>query len=74
MSVLFFAGVGTAYYQEQKGNPLVSNLGVMTGATDGQPGGNMEGKETRFGITNSALFASSAFSRIVFANPAFMAA
>jgi K+-transporting ATPase ATPase A chain len=36
----------------------VAKLGVMTPASADQPGGNMEGKEVRFGITNSALFAT----------------
>ncbi len=58
MSVLFFAGVGVCYWSEARGNPNVSKLGVMTAATETQSGGNMEGKETRFGIANSALFAT----------------
>src|SRR5438445_2679910 len=58
MSVMFFIGVGVAYWQEQKGNPTVAGLGVMTQANAAQPGGNMEGKEVRFGIANSALFAT----------------
>src|SRR5262249_41718803 len=58
MSVLFLAGVGTAYWAEAKGNPNIEKLGVMTAATTGQPGGNMEDKEVRFGIANSTLFAT----------------
>jgi K+-transporting ATPase ATPase A chain len=58
MSVLFFAGVFVAYHSEQSGNPIVSALGVESHATASQPGGNMEGKEVRFGIANSALFAT----------------
>ena len=58
MSALFFVGVGVAYFNEQKGNPIVAGLGVMTHDTGAQPGGNMEGKEMRFGIANSALFAT----------------
>jgi K+-transporting ATPase ATPase A chain len=57
MGVLFLAGVFFCYRAEAAGNPNIANLGVMTAATAEQPGGNMEGKETRFGITNSALFA-----------------
>jgi K+-transporting ATPase ATPase A chain len=57
MSLLFFAGVFVAYPAEQAGNPLIANLGVQTSATHDQPGGNMEGKENRFGIASSALFA-----------------
>jgi len=44
---------------EQSGNPLYDRLGVDTTASDTQPGGNMEGKEARFGIVNSALWASA---------------
>jgi K+-transporting ATPase ATPase A chain len=55
MSVLFFAGVMTAYWAEAKGNPL---LRVDQSTTADQPGGNMEGKEVRFGLAQSALFAT----------------
>jgi K+-transporting ATPase ATPase A chain len=57
-SVMFVAGVFVAYAFEQGGNPILSKLGLQTEATAGQPGGNMEGKEVRFGIANSALFAT----------------
>src|SRR5262245_23992876 len=57
-SVMFLAGVFVAYPFEQAGNPLLAKLGIETAATAGQPGGNMEGKEVRFGIANSALFAT----------------
>jgi K+-transporting ATPase ATPase A chain len=57
-SVMFLAGVFVCYYFEQAGNPMVAKLGVQTTAGGGQSGGNMEGKETRFGIVNSALFAT----------------
>ena len=56
MAVLFFAGVTTAYWAESRGNPLLT--GVDQHASALQPGGNMEGKEVRFGIANSALFAT----------------
>jgi K+-transporting ATPase ATPase A chain len=56
MSILFFAGVITAYWAEAKGNPLLH--GVDQHASIAQAGGNMEGKEVRFGIANSALFAT----------------
>jgi len=56
MSVLFFAGVIVAYWAEAKGNPLLK--GVDQSITATQPGGNMEGKEVRFGLANSALFAT----------------
>jgi len=58
MAVMFLVGVFVAYGAEQSGNPIVSKLGVERAATDGQAGGNMEGKETRFGIGTSALFAT----------------
>lgn len=58
MSFLFLAGVFFSYKSEATGNPQVAAQGVMTLASDTQAGGNMEGKETRFGIANSALFAT----------------
>ncbi len=58
MSAMFFIGVCVCYTAEQKGNPNVASLGVLTQDTGTQTGGNMEGKETRFGIANSALFAT----------------
>jgi K+-transporting ATPase ATPase A chain len=56
MAVLFFAGVLVAYYAEAQPNPLLH--AVNQHVTTTQPGGNMEGKEVRFGIANSALFAT----------------
>jgi K+-transporting ATPase ATPase A chain len=56
MAVLFFVGVITAYWAEAKGNPLLH--GVDQRVSTLQSGGNMEGKEVRFGIANSALFAT----------------
>ncbi|HLW89314.1 MAG TPA: potassium-transporting ATPase subunit KdpA [Terriglobales bacterium] len=56
MAVLFFCGVTTAYWAEAKGNPLLAGVDQRVSAT--QPGGNMEGKEVRFGIAGSALFAT----------------
>jgi K+-transporting ATPase ATPase A chain len=58
MSLLFFCGVITAYHYEQAGTPLLAKNGIEVAASGEQPGGNMEGKETRFGIVNSALFAT----------------
>jgi K+-transporting ATPase ATPase A chain len=58
MSIMFLAGVFIIYPQEQGGNPLLAKLGIETAATDAQAGGNMEGKEVRFGIAASALFAT----------------
>jgi K+-transporting ATPase ATPase A chain len=56
MAVLFFAGVTAAYWAESHGNPLLAGVDQRASLT--QPGGNMEGKEVRFGIANSALFAT----------------
>jgi K+-transporting ATPase ATPase A chain len=56
MAILFFAGVTVAYWAETKGNPLLANVDQQTSAL--QPGGNMEGKEVRYGIANSALWAT----------------
>ncbi len=57
MALLFLVGVSIAYWAEAQGNPLYP-AAVAQNATALQPGGNMEGKETRFGIANSALFAT----------------
>ena len=57
MSIVFFAGVFVVYPFEQAGNPNLTKLGVESAASNTQPGGNMEGKEVRFGIPGSALFA-----------------
>jgi K+-transporting ATPase ATPase A chain len=57
MAFLFFAGVFVCYPAEQAGNPMLARLGVATAATQTQPGGNMEGKDVRFGIAGSALWA-----------------
>jgi K+-transporting ATPase ATPase A chain len=56
MAVLFFVGIFVAYYAEAQPNPLLHAVNQHTTTT--QPGGNMEGKEVRFGIANSALFAT----------------
>ena len=56
MAVLFLAGVITAYWAEARGNPLLAGTDQQVSAM--QSGGNMEGKEVRFGIANSALFAT----------------
>jgi len=55
MAVLFLAGVLVTYWSEAKGNPLLAGTDQSVSAL--QSGGNMEGKEVRFGIANSALFA-----------------
>jgi potassium-transporting ATPase potassium-binding subunit len=57
MAFLFLAGVIVTYWAEAAGNPLLAAAGADTTVSDMQPGGNMEGKEIRFGIVNSALWA-----------------
>jgi K+-transporting ATPase ATPase A chain len=57
-AVMFLAGVFACYWAEQNGNPTLAKLGIETKATATQSGGNTEGKETRFGIAASALFAT----------------
>ena len=57
MLVLFLAGVAVALPAEQAGNPAWNNLGVDQSVSATQAGGNMEGKDVRFGITQSSLFA-----------------
>jgi len=56
MAVLFLVGVTAVYWAEAGGNPLLAGLDQHASAS--QSGGNMEGKEVRFGIANSALFAT----------------
>ncbi len=56
MSVLWLAGTLTCYWAESQPNPLLHGVDQRLSAT--QTGGNMEGKEVRFGIANSALFAT----------------
>lgn len=60
MSVLFFVGVTVAYYAEAQPNPLLHTaaMHIDQHASAMQAGGNMEGKEVRFGIADSALFAT----------------
>jgi K+-transporting ATPase ATPase A chain len=58
MGLMMIAGVGVCYWAEAQGNPQVAALGVDTAASDTNPGGNMEGKEVRFGVANSTLFAT----------------
>jgi potassium-transporting ATPase potassium-binding subunit len=56
MAILFLAGVATAYWAEARGNPLLA--GTNQNVTAAQAGGNMEGKEVRFGMAASTLFAT----------------
>jgi potassium-transporting ATPase potassium-binding subunit len=56
MAILFLAGVAVAYWAEARGNPLLAGTDQHVSAA--QSGGNMEGKEVRFGIANTALWAT----------------
>src|SRR6185503_3964637 len=56
MSVLFLVGILVSYWAEAKGNPLLAGVDQQTTAM--QSGGNMEGKEVRFGLANTALWAT----------------
>jgi K+-transporting ATPase ATPase A chain len=56
MTILFFSGVTTAYWAEARGNPLLKGVDQHVSAL--QSGGNMEGKEVRYGIANSTLWAT----------------
>jgi potassium-transporting ATPase potassium-binding subunit len=56
MAILFFAGVFVSYHAESVGNPAFAPLAISQQASDLQSGGNMEGKEVRFGIADSSLF------------------
>jgi K+-transporting ATPase ATPase A chain len=59
MLALFIGSLAATVAAEQAGNPALDDLGVDQSASDVQPGGNMEGKEVRFGIPNSALWATA---------------
>ena len=59
MGILFLAGLTTCYWAEAKGNPAFAAFQVDQAPSDLQAGGNMEGKEVRFGIANSALWATA---------------
>ncbi len=58
MTIVLVALLGACLWAEQSGNPLFARLGLDTQASELQAGGNMEGKETRFGVVNSALWAT----------------
>jgi len=62
MTIILVAMVAVCYWSEQAGNPLLNKLGVDQTASALQSGGNMEGKEVRFGIANSALWATTTTS------------
>jgi len=58
MAVMFFIGTFVCYWAEQRGNPMLSKVGLAHVYTGSQPGGNMEGKEVRFGNAMTSLFAT----------------
>ncbi len=58
MAILFLMGVAIATWSEQRGNPMLTRAGADQRASAAQSGGNMEGKEVRFGIVDSALWAT----------------
>ena len=62
MTIIFVALLSVTVWAEQSGNPAVTSLGVDQTASNLQSGGNMEGKEVRFGIANSALWATATTS------------
>ncbi len=59
MTLIFVVFLGVAVWAEQSGNPALAKIGVDQAQTDVNPGGNMEGKEVRFGTANSALWATA---------------
>lgn len=58
MTIVLVALLGVAIWSEQSGNPMLAKLGIDQTQSATNPGGNMEGKEARFGIINSALWAT----------------
>jgi potassium-transporting ATPase potassium-binding subunit len=58
MAAMLVAGIAIAYGAEQHGTPAQRDADVATAAVDGSTGGNLEGKEQRFGIANSALWSA----------------
>ena len=59
MLLMLVGGIGAAYYAEMRGNPSIAALSIDVRPSEHQPGGNMEGKEVRFGITRTALVAAA---------------
>ncbi len=58
MAAMFLIGAFVCYWAEQRGNPMLTSAGLEHTYTGSQPGGNMEGKEVRFGNAMTALFAT----------------
>jgi K+-transporting ATPase ATPase A chain len=59
MTIIFVILLGVVVWSEQTGNPTIAAMGVDIRQSDINPGGNMEGKEVRFGVANSALWATA---------------
>ncbi len=59
MTIIFVALLSLCVWAEGRGNPKIAALGVDVAASNVQPGGNMEGKEVRFGVANSAIWATA---------------
>ena len=59
MTIIFVVLLGVAVWSEQSGNPAFASMGIDQTQTNVNPGGNMEGKEARFGIVNSAIWATA---------------
>jgi K+-transporting ATPase ATPase A chain len=59
MTIILVCFIPLGLWSEQTGNPALTNMGINQNADSGQAGGNMEGKETRFGITNSVLWSAA---------------
>ncbi len=59
MTIIFVALLAVAVWAEQSGNPAIASLGVDIKQSNINPGGNMEGKDVRFGVANSALWATA---------------
>jgi K+-transporting ATPase ATPase A chain len=59
MTIIFVVMAGLGLWAEQRGNPALARLGVDQTSSELQPGGNMQGKEVRFGIVDSALWAAA---------------
>jgi potassium-transporting ATPase potassium-binding subunit len=59
MTLIFVALLGVAVWSEQSGSPMFASMGIDQTQSDNNPGGNMEGKEVRFGVANSALWATA---------------
>ncbi len=59
MTIIFVAFLAPALWSEHQQHPLLASMGIDQAASDLQPGGNMEGKEVRFGVTASALWATA---------------